>query len=65
MNDRSRDVTNESGTSLQSTPRKQPYRSPQLIFFGDVASLTQAETGCDNNDNATCAGVNGRQNHKN
>lgn len=62
MNDRLRAVTNEGGTPLNSNQRKRPYSAPQLIFFGDVALLTQAETGCDNNDNKACAGVNGRQN---
>jgi hypothetical protein len=62
MNDRSRAVANESETPLPSKPNKQPYSAPQLIFFGDVALLTQADTGCDNNDNKACAGINGRQN---
>ena len=41
---------------------KAPYSTPRLQYFGKVSELTQAASGCDNNDNKACAGINGRQN---
>jgi len=61
---------NEQSTAMEKTPdgtaesgrAKAPYRPPTLIFFGQVATLTQSATGCDNNDNNACTGTNGKQN---
>jgi hypothetical protein len=61
MNDRSGD-TAQSAKGPARAIAKAPYSAPRLRFFGTVAKLTQAATGCDNNDNKACAGINGRQN---
>ena len=33
---------------------KRPYRSPTLLVFGQVASLTRSQSGCDTGDNTAC-----------
>lgn len=43
---------------------KAPYSPPTLVFYGKVAALTQSASGCDNNDNSSCAGVGGRSSPK-
>ena len=61
MNDRSGENAKSPKTPTRPIT-KAPYSAPRLRFFGNVAQLTQAATGCDNNDNKACAGINGRQN---
>jgi hypothetical protein len=61
MNDRTGDAAQNAKALVRPISRA-PYSAPTLRFFGNVAKLTQAATGCDNNDNKACAGINGRQN---
>ena len=38
------------------THGKRSYQTPALLLFGKVSALTQAATGCSNNDSAGCTG---------
>ncbi len=42
------------GNGALEAPAKRPYASPTLILFGQVAALTQSQTGCNMSDNPTC-----------
>lgn len=49
--------TSEAGT--QAAPEaavaaKKPYAAPVLAVFGDVAALTQSQSGCNKSDSAGC-----------
>ncbi len=41
-------------TGQTAAAAKKPYTTPVLTVFGDVATLTQSATGCNNNDSAGC-----------
>ena len=59
---RNSDAAQQDAAAAARPIAKAPYSRPTLQYFGNVAELTQAATGCDNNDNKACAGLNGRQN---
>jgi hypothetical protein len=35
--------------------RKRPYKTPTLAVYGEVAALTQAQSGCSMSDSPACA----------
>lgn len=53
MKDEPRAAAHAQAPSLAGPKRS--YAPPTLVVFGQVAALTQAQTGCSNNDSSTCA----------
>jgi aerobic-type carbon monoxide dehydrogenase small subunit (CoxS/CutS family) len=43
----------DAGKATDAAARK-PYAAPTLTVFGDVATLTQSGTGCNQGDNGGC-----------
>jgi len=53
MNDKHQAVASDRDVPGPSAGRK-TYTAPTLVLFGQVALLTQAQSGCANNDSSTC-----------
>ena len=48
------DQKNMIGASSDNRSVKQPYSTPALLIFGQVAALTRSGSGCNQGDNAGC-----------
>ena len=46
---------NTNIVSSNKTLSKQPYSTPALVVFGQVAALTRSASGCNQGDNSVCA----------
>lgn len=59
MNEMLNTMAPDLGLRGDTNARKKAYSQPKLVLFGQVAALTQSQSGCDQGDNPGCAVVTG------